>query len=320
MTRAYVICPKKGGSRVALDVCLSKCEDPYACEEFVTVPRDEMIEATNRLGIPVEHIVEGEIIQAGTAGGEPTIDPGSISEASTSLLPARTPPPPEAEVLYNRALKLKSGIESKWYELGKVLQEIFEKKFYLVYAPNWKEFCLKSFDFQWRYADYLRLTQKRCEEVGIDPDIAAEIGISKMKEIVPIITKTNKNHWIAKARKKGSTTASLNVEVRLAQGKISKDEAKKLPMKIFFSLYEGQKEIWDRAIELASRMLASEKIGLAVEMICADFLASYEGVDSDHKKAEIITNWLRHAESSMRVKIIGEVVDIDSGEIIAKRE
>jgi hypothetical protein len=36
----------------------------------------------------------------------------------------------------------------------------------------------------------------KCEEVGIEKEIAGQIGWAKLKEIVPVVTEKNKDHWI----------------------------------------------------------------------------------------------------------------------------
>jgi hypothetical protein len=272
------------------------------CDEFGEIPREEVKEAMKRLKMPIEAIVGGNIV-ADCDTGAPF--PAKTENGGT-----------ESEEVYQRLLMLKTEIEVKWFELGKVLQVMFEKRYYLDYAPNWKEFCLQCLDLKWRAADYLRITRMKCDEVGIKQDVAAQIGWAKLKEVVPVITKANKEHWVKESRKEGTTTASLNTKVRLAMGKITREEAEKVPSKLFFSVYEDQLENIERALELARRLTVSDSRGYCLEMICADFRGTYESEDGDFSKVKIISGLLSRIEAVMKVKFKVEAVDVETGEII----
>jgi len=226
----------------------------------------------------------------------------------------------KAEELYEQVLSLKTEIEVRWFELGKILQEIFEGQHYidLGYA-TWRDFCevaLGPLELRWRTADYLRTTVMKCKEVGIKKEIAGQIGWSKLKEIVPVVTEKNKEEWVKKAKKKGVTVQILNALVRVAQGKITEKEAEKLPSKLFFSLYEEQLENVERTLELAGRMTGSNSRGYQLEMVCADFRGTYESPDGEFLKGRIISDLLRRIEAVMKVKFKVEAVDVETGEII----
>jgi len=180
--------------------------------------------------------------------------------------------------LYEKVMALKTEIETRWFELGRVLQEIFEGRHYVDLGySTWRAFCetaLGPLELKPRAIDYIRTTRQKCDEVGIGVEVAGQIGWSRLKELVPVVTEENKAHWLDVA--KGETVQSLNAKVAVARGLKTQEEANLQPNKKFFALFQGQQEIVELALEIASRLSASEKEGyLLADVICASFLAEY---------------------------------------------
>ena len=335
----YVICKNRQSRKVELAVCLTNCKEQLLCDNFNEVPRETILAAARRLGLMSEATESEPVInveeEAGAEkeeplrdiSGEPLCDPrGGDSSEDTDVKgdPIERPPTVlsegKAQLLYQQVLSLKAEIEVRWFELGRILEEIFEGRHFieLGYA-KWKDFCemaLGPLELKYRAIDYLRMTRKKCDEVGIGREIAGEIGWSRLKEIIPIVTKKNKDHWIDVARKKGTTVQVLNAKVRVARGKITEEESKVLPEKMFFSLFKEQKENVERTLELAGRMTGSESRGYQLEMVCADFRGTYESPDGEFSKGRIISGLLGRIEAVMRVKFTCEAVDVETGEIL----
>jgi hypothetical protein len=324
----YVICENRQDRKVELAVCLVSCKVQFECNNFNEVPRDIILEAAKKLGLTTEATNESEpVINV----EEETEEPAEAQEKSDATdakqeIIERSPAVPQdgkAQLLYQQVLSLKAEIEVRWFELGKILEEIFEGRHYIPLGyTTWKDFCemaLGPLELKYRAIDYLRMTRKKCDEVGIGREIAGEIGWSRLKEIVPVVTKKNKDHWIDVARRKETTVQVLNAKVRVARGKITEEESKVLPEKMFFSLFKEQKEIVELALEQAGKVVGSNKPGtLLSDVICPSFLAEYPaGVDVG-SKPEMVVKLLVRFEAAFKVKFTGEVVDVESGEILVE--
>jgi hypothetical protein len=331
----YVICKNRQGRKVELAVCLTNCKEQLLCDNFNEVPRDIILEAAQKLGL----------VTAPPGESEPVIDIGEQSvtgeevdaefpqvreELASANVPqeiierqVEIPPIGRAQLLYQQVLSLKAEIEVRWFELGKVLEEIFEGRHYTALGyPNWKDFCetaLGPLELKWRAIDYLRMTRKKCDEVGISREIAGEIGWSRLKEIVPIITRKNKDHWLDVARQKGTTVQALNAKVRVARGKITEEESRVLPEKMFFSLFKEQKEIVRLTLEIAGKVVGSDKDGsLLADVICPSFLSEYPVGAEVESRPEVIVKLLGRFQEAFKVKFVGDVVDVETGEILAE--
>lgn len=157
----YVICPDRDGKKVSLEVCVRKCELKDICEKY--------LEATTKAKEPEVENLETPTAQAEDSDVKPeeASDPG---KGQAKILNPPAVPTKRAKELYDKVLSLKSQIEVKWFQLGKVLEEIFEGKHYISLGYHtWKHFCeeaLKPLDLKWRAADYLRTTRLKCDEIG----------------------------------------------------------------------------------------------------------------------------------------------------------
>jgi len=239
-----------------------------------------------------------------------------LKEKASSVLQ----PSGEAARLYDRILSIRTEIEVRFFEMGQILSQIFANRYYLDYGyQDWKSFCAGTLDMSWRTATYLRDIYVKMSKLEIPESECAQIGWSKLAQILPVIkNKKDAKLWLKKAGEPGMTTEALNTEVRLARGKITKEEAEKLPTKIFFSLYEDQLENVERALELAKRMTGSESRSYWLEMICAEFRITYESIEVEYSKSKLASELLGKIENLLRVKFKGEIVDADTEEIIPK--
>jgi len=309
---SYVICPERDSKKVNLAVCLKNCEHQFQCNNF-----NELM-----FKMKGEQTAEKEEVKPNTAEVQEQSDDTDVRQEIIERPPA-IPSDGKAQRLYQQVLFLKAEIEVRWFELGKILQEIFEGQHYkgLGYT-SWRDFCevaLGPLELRWRTADYLRTTVMKCKEVGIKKEIAGQIGWSKLKEIVPVVTEKNKDEWIKKAKKKGVTVQILNAQVRVARGKITEEESKVLPEKMFFPLFKEQKEIVELALDVAGHVVASDKKGfLLSDVICPSFLAEYPVGGEVRSRPEMIVKFLERFGAAFKVKFVGEVVDLETGEILVE--
>lgn len=333
----YVTCKNRENRKVELAVCLINCKEQFECDNFNEVPRETILVAAKKLGLAPENqefepVINAEERMEGPAENEEMkSDAPQVQERSDDTdvrheiieRPPAVPSSGKAQQLYQQALSLKVEIEVRWFELGKILQEIFEGQHYIDLGyTTWKDFCevaLGPLELKWRAIDYLRMTRKKCDEVGIGKETAGEIGWSRLKEIIPVVTKKNKDHWIDVARRKETTAQVLWGKVQVALGKKTEEEVKVLPKKMFFSLFKEQKEIVELALDVAGRVAASDKNGfLLADIICPEFLSAYP-TGSDNltmPKAKVLSRILIDLEAAFKVRFTGEVVDVETGEIL----
>jgi hypothetical protein len=201
--------------------------------------------------------------------------------------------------------------------MGEVLYVIFKKQYYVDAGyRDWRTFCNNVLDVKWRTATYLKDIYEKFSELGVDEILRKGIGWSKLKELLPVVNAQNVNHWIELARGKKNSVQVLNAMVRYALGKIPKEEADRVPQIVAFRLLEEQVENVKRALEIARRLTGSDSRAYQLEMICAEFRATYDD-DGERQKAKVVASLLRKIEVTMKVKFNGEVIDQGTGEIIA---
>lgn len=305
----YVVCPNRSNGKVSLDVCLKKCESRRECEELREVPIQDLHEAMKRLKIPIPQ-EEAEIVVDVIA---PEI------QAETPVVVLEKPPAPsESRALYDQVLSIRTEIEIKFLEMGKLLYKIFVNKYYRDYGyQDWKSFCIETFaDMGWRTATYLRDIYEKMTELGVEQQECAQIGWSKLAQILPVVDMKNVGKWIAEAKKPGTTTEGLNTKVRLALGKITKADAENPPSKLMFSLYDGQLENVERALELAAMMTGSEKRGFNLEMIAVEFMITYQDAEHNGSKIEISKKWIKSIENLFKIKFRGDITDLETDEVL----
>lgn len=309
----YVICKNRQDRKIALEICQAQCKEQWDCEPFNRIMFDKP---------------KGE--QAEEPSETPTIeepeesDDTDVQEEKIEGVPALRS---KAQQLYEHVLALKAEIEVRWFELGKILEEIFEGRHYIDLGyTNWKDFCevaLGPLELKWRAIDYLRMTRKKCDEVGIGREIAGQIGWTKLREIVPVVTRVNKDHWIDLARKKETTVHALWGKVQVALGKKTEEEvnAKAQYVKVMLTLYPDQKKIWDLGMDVGHKVTGSDSDGYVVTgAMIPDFLATYAPGMEVPNKARVIANTLANVEAAFKVKFTGEVIDVETGEILVEME
>jgi hypothetical protein len=303
MDLEYVVCPKRGEARVSLQVCLGVCDSKDDCEELSEVPEKDIDAALARLNnVPVP--LADMVIDVGEDGDiVPTEAPKKDAEEASRYL--------------QRAISIKTEIEGKFWEMGYILSNIFKNQYYVDYGyHDWKQFCEEVLEMKWRTATYLRDIYVKFTSLKVRPEDCIGAGWGKLKELLPIVTKENVKYWLAEAKKKKMTVATLNARVRLSLGKITKEEAEKVPQQLVFRLYESQLENVERTLDLARRMVGSDSRGYQLEMICAEFRATYEGQDENYPRSKLISDMLGKIEHLFNVTIKGEVIDATTGELI----
>ena len=303
----YVMCPRRGEKKVALEICVSICETREDCDEIKEVPEAELnaaIAKANKMPVPMSE--DGVMI-----------DGVIVSPCETKV--ERKKDPEEASKLIAQAIFIKDDIEGKFWELGEVLFTIFNKQYYVDAGyHDWREFCNDMLDIKWRTATYLKDIYGKFSPLGVEEPDRKGIGWSKLKELLPIVNAQNVDYWLGMAKEKKVSVHVLNSMVKFALGKITKEEADKVPQVIAFRLYVEQMENVERALELSRKLTGSDSRSYQLEMISAEFRATYEVSDAGFSKAKIVSSILSRFEVVQKVKFHGDVTDLETGEILVE--
>jgi hypothetical protein len=174
-----------------------------------------------------------------------------------------------------RLQALRTEINSRFIEIAELLRECYVQEHWrsLGYA-GFEEFVEEQLDMSYRKALYLA----ECFHVLIEKlhvpraDVEA-LGWSKAKELIPIITEENREHWVEFA--KTHTTNETNLAVRQARAPAGQEAFRGYsPMTI--GLYDDEREAVEAALELAKREAGTERTGLALMLICEGYKAEAE--------------------------------------------
>ena len=325
----WVVCPRRDSSKVALAVCLVKCEHKHECEELMEVPTSDIEAVARKLNLNIEvdvvlnespiEVAEDSLLKpaASKPKDQKTNLPAVKNGAADSSAPTEEQRVKRAADLMEEAVILRSDVEVRFLSMGRVLDEIYKNKYYLDLGyEDWKRFCAEALDIKWRWALYVRAVYLKKEELGLSDHDCARVGIRKLAELLPVMTdKQTAQRWIEEAKKPGMTAEKLIAKVRHARGRINKEEAEKTPHKLIYSVYEDQLETIERAHELAREVTQSDSRAVQLEAMAEEFRATYEHESGDFKKARIVSGVIRRLESIMKVKV-NEVVDVETGEIL----
>lgn len=178
-----------------------------------------------------------------------------------------------ARELDSRVVELKNIVYDTYFELGQVLRDIKAGMYYKELGfDSLATYAEVKHGFRERKAHYLIAIVENCEAAGLTKEDVRGIEWSKMKEL-PQLTKENRAEWLQRAK-------SLSVEELRAKVKESKGEpleAKRFYMG--FSFEASQKEIVERALEVAAKLTGSEVRSYHLQVIAEEFLATYEALD-----------------------------------------
>lgn len=168
---------------------------------------------------------------------------------------------------------LRFAVFDTYFELGETLLAIREGIYYKELGfDSLDDYAATRHGFRYRKASYLIAIVENCGAAGIPKEDVIGIEWSKMKEL-PDLTEDNRAEWLKKA-------AELSVEELKAEVKKSKGEkAPEKKITMTFSFSEGQKELIDRALNVAAKVSGSDVKSYHLQIMAEEFLATY-GDDS----------------------------------------
>lgn len=199
---------------------------------------------------------------------------------------------------------LRSQAEETYWELSTVMHEVYQNSLYQAWGfDKWHDYVEQELDFTPRKAQYLIGIQDWFGKMP--PNVqkwVRELGWSKAKELVGVVTAQNAAEWKKKIEGK-----SVREIIDMVKGSKVKGEgdggepgegAEETSKKMSFTLFPAQFENVERAVEKAKKMADSEKPGHAIDLICTDFLATNGAIDS-------VKDYLAKVEKQTGVGIVG---------------
>lgn len=168
---------------------------------------------------------------------------------------------------------LKNAIFDSYFDLGLVLKELRDEGLYREFGyDDLEDYAQQRHGFKYRKAAYLIAIVENCEKASLQKEDVRGIEWSKMA-CLPQLTDKNRKKWLKKANK--MTVEELKNEVKKDRGGTESEE------KIFisFSLSASQKEVVDRALDLAAKLTDSNVKSYHLEVLAMEFLGTYEGMD-----------------------------------------
>lgn len=179
----------------------------------------------------------------------------------------------KALALDEKVEDMKNRIFDTYFDLGQVLREIRDGMLYKEFGyEDLEEYAQKRHGFSYRKAAYLIAIVENCEKAGLSKDEVRGIEWSKMA-CLPSLTDENRAKWLAKAKE--MSVEELKNEVKKSRGEDETEEKKF----ISFSLSLAQKEVVDRALELAAKLTGSEVKSFHLEVLAMEFVGTYGAMD-----------------------------------------
>jgi len=200
---------------------------------------------------------------------------------------------------------LRAQAEETYWELSAALNEVYQGSLYQAWGfDKWADYVEKELDFTTRKSQYLIGIQEWFGKMP--PNVqkwVRELGWSKAKELVGVVTAENAAEW--KKKIEGKSVREIIEMIKGAKrdgedggGDGGGEGAEETSKKMSFTLFPAQFENVERALEKAKKMAESEKPGHALDMICTDFLTNNGGTDT-------VKEYLAKVEKHTGVRIVG---------------
>jgi hypothetical protein len=168
--------------------------------------------------------------------------------------------------------------DTRFVELGRYLCEVRAGQYWRVEKlASFDEYLSRKFPESRRKAYYLMSIHEQLPKEA-KKDLK-QVGWSKAAELAKVARRDREHfdcaNWLHKAQDLPIQQFRDEVEKYLT----GQSEPSEL---IYFKIYRSQLPVIEQALEIAARMLGTDKSrGYCLEMICADFLAGVNATDMD---------------------------------------
>jgi hypothetical protein len=170
--------------------------------------------------------------------------------------------------------KLAEQSEITFFRLGGVLSVIQANSWFSPYA-SFKDYVEKEHGLHYRKASYWVSIYNGLVESKVPWEKVKHLGWTKLKELVPVLTASNVDEWVAIAEK--SNTISLidavKASVKKDAPKAIEDQSSTTVTTKTFKIHDDQKATIEAAIAKAKQQSGTTYDTVALEYICSDFLS-----------------------------------------------
>lgn len=195
----------------------------------------------------------------------------------------------DKDAAFAAAEGLDQEIEFNYFKLGGILARIHTEQWYIDEGfEKFPEFVESRFGIRRSKAFHLIGIYNGLIESGVAWDDVKEVGWSKLKELVNVITPKNVKKWVKRAKE--LTLLQLIDYIKKQQAKDDTSgagddgESKKISS-LVFKVHDDQKELIQQAVEKAKAAAPTEYPAVALEAICMDYLSGPTKV-KDETEAE----------------------------------
>lgn len=240
---------------------------------------------------------------------------------TTELATVDENPDDQYAELRAKVIDLRDQVEDKSWSLACRLMEVHDSSAYTEWGfPKWKDYVEQELAFKLRKANYLVSIAQWFGALNKPiQKWVADMGWTKAKELVGVVTNENAAEW--KKRVKGKSVS--DIQRLLSEGMDdaptddeSTDTGPAKPSETAkrktFSLFEGQSETVEKALAKAMEMSQSDKEGHNLDMICVEFLSSHAAMGT-------VADYLRHVEHVTGLRLLAydpKGGDDNEGEIV----
>ena len=218
----------------------------------------------------------------------------------------------------DRVKDLRRAADKSYWDLSVALHDVYAQSYYQSWGfESFQDWVESDLDFQYRRARYLVSIQDWFGKMK--PSVQAwvsELGWTKAKELVGIVTDDNAASW--KRRLAGKSFKEIDALIKAHKQKVRDDAAaidsggdsastdsdsdaatstEEKASKVSFMLFEVQKANVDMAIESAKAAANTTKPGHALDLICTEYLASTNGVSN-------LSSYLQKVEEATGLRIL----------------
>jgi hypothetical protein len=179
---------------------------------------------------------------------------------------------------YDTVKQLAEDIEFSYFKVGGTLNRINEEGWYSDEGfGKFSEFVEAEFGIKRTKAMYLINIYRGLLTSGVAWEDVKDVGWSKLKEIVSVLTKQNVKSWVKRANE--MTVLQLNAYVRAHKagesGGSDADHDSGVPTvsSMTFKMHDDQKDVVTAALDKAKDESGTEHNNVALEAICTDYLA-----------------------------------------------
>ena len=194
--------------------------------------------------------------------------------------------------------------DTKFVELGRYLCEVRAGQYWrLSNLKSFDEYLARKFPESRRKAYYLMSIHEQLPRT-VKKDLK-QVGWSKAAELAKVARRDGERfdcaNWLHKAHEMPTQQFKDEVEKYLT----GDSEPSEL---IYFKVYRSQLPVIEQALEIASRMLGSDRSrGYCLEMICADFLAGTASADDPDFVLNTIYRLWSFLRQEQRQQMLGDL-------------